>query len=134
MAHKKAGGSTRNGRDSAGRRLGIKKFGGEAVVPGNIIVRALFSIGIPADIEACLAGFWPAPPVKTCPIIISSMTSFSSLQSLMTASRASLPNSGAERLANVPINFPIGDLFADVITISVIWKLFINWIVYITQL
>ena len=39
MAHKKAGGSTRNGRDSAGRRLGIKKFGGEAVVPGNIIIR-----------------------------------------------------------------------------------------------
>ena len=39
MAHKKAGGSTRNGRDSAGRRLGIKKFGGEAVVPCNIIVR-----------------------------------------------------------------------------------------------
>ena len=39
MAHKKAGGSSRNGRDSAGRRLGIKKFGGEAVVPGNIIVR-----------------------------------------------------------------------------------------------
>ncbi len=39
MAHKKAGGSSRNGRDSAGRRLGIKKFGGEAVIPGNIIVR-----------------------------------------------------------------------------------------------
>ena len=39
MAHIKAGGSTRNVRDSAGRRLGIKKFGGEAVVPGNIIVR-----------------------------------------------------------------------------------------------
>lgn len=39
MAHKKAGGSSRNGRDSAGRRLGIKKFGGESVVPGNIIVR-----------------------------------------------------------------------------------------------
>ena len=39
MAHKKAGGSSRNGRDSAGRRLGIKKFGGEVVVPGNIIVR-----------------------------------------------------------------------------------------------
>ena len=39
MAHKKAGGSTRNGRDSAGRRLGVKKFGGETVVPGNIIVR-----------------------------------------------------------------------------------------------
>jgi large subunit ribosomal protein L27 len=39
MAHKKAGGSSRNGRDSAGRRLGVKKFGGEVVVPGNIIVR-----------------------------------------------------------------------------------------------
>jgi large subunit ribosomal protein L27 len=39
MAHKKAGGSSRNGRDSRGRRLGVKKFGGEIVVPGNIIVR-----------------------------------------------------------------------------------------------
>ena len=39
MAHKKAGGSSRNGRDSAGRRLGVKKFGGETVVSGNIIVR-----------------------------------------------------------------------------------------------
>lgn len=39
MAHKKAGGSSRNGRDTAGRRLGVKKFGGEAVVGGNIIVR-----------------------------------------------------------------------------------------------
>jgi large subunit ribosomal protein L27 len=39
MAHKKAGGSSRNGRDSAGRRLGVKKFGGELVRPGNIIVR-----------------------------------------------------------------------------------------------
>ena len=39
MAHKKAGGSSRNGRDSAGRRLGVKKYGGEAVVAGNIIVR-----------------------------------------------------------------------------------------------
>jgi len=39
MAHKKAGGSTRNGRDSAGRRLGVKKFGSETVVAGNIIVR-----------------------------------------------------------------------------------------------
>ena len=39
MAHKKAGGSSRNGRDSAGRRLGIKKYGGEVVIPGNIIVR-----------------------------------------------------------------------------------------------
>ena len=39
MAHKKAGGSSRNGRDSAGRRLGVKKFGGEKVLSGNIIVR-----------------------------------------------------------------------------------------------
>lgn len=39
MAHKKAGGSSRNGRDSDGRRLGVKKFGGEIVIPGNIILR-----------------------------------------------------------------------------------------------
>ena len=39
MAHKKAGGSSRNGRDTIGRRLGVKKFGGEIVIPGNIIVR-----------------------------------------------------------------------------------------------
>ncbi|MCU9837071.1 MULTISPECIES: 50S ribosomal protein L27 [Ruegeria] len=39
MAHKKAGGSSRNGRDSIGRRLGVKKYGGEAVDAGNIIVR-----------------------------------------------------------------------------------------------
>ena len=39
MAHKKAGGSSRNGRDSAGRRLGVKKFGGEIIISGNIIVR-----------------------------------------------------------------------------------------------
>ena len=39
MAHKKAGGSSRNGRDSAGRRLGVKKYGGESVISGNIIVR-----------------------------------------------------------------------------------------------
>ena len=39
MAHKKAGGSSRNGRDSAGRRLGVKKFGGQDVIGGNIIIR-----------------------------------------------------------------------------------------------
>ena len=39
MAHKKAGGSSRNGRDSEGRRLGVKKSGGQAVIPGNIIIR-----------------------------------------------------------------------------------------------
>jgi large subunit ribosomal protein L27 len=39
MAHKKSGGSSRNGRDSAGRRLGVKKYGGEAVDAGNILVR-----------------------------------------------------------------------------------------------
>jgi large subunit ribosomal protein L27 len=41
MAHKKAGGSSRNGRDSAGQRRGVKKYGGEFVRPGNIIVRQL---------------------------------------------------------------------------------------------
>lgn len=39
MAHKKAGGSSRNGRDSAGRRLGVKLYGGQRAIPGNIIVR-----------------------------------------------------------------------------------------------
>ncbi len=39
MAHKKAGGSSRNGRDSAGRRLGVKLFGGQLAIPGNIIIR-----------------------------------------------------------------------------------------------
>jgi large subunit ribosomal protein L27 len=39
MAHKKAGGSSRNGRDTAGRRLGVKLFGGEQAIPGNIILR-----------------------------------------------------------------------------------------------
>ncbi len=41
MAHKKSGGSAKNGRDSAGQRRGIKKYGGEAVIAGNIIVRQL---------------------------------------------------------------------------------------------
>ena len=39
MAHKKAGGSTRNGRDSESKRLGVKKYGGEAVLAGNILIR-----------------------------------------------------------------------------------------------
>ena len=51
MAHKKAGGSSRNGRDSAGRRLGVKKYGGEAVIPGNIIARQ------------CGNKFWPGAGV-----------------------------------------------------------------------
>ncbi len=49
MAHKKAGGSSRNGRDSAGRRLGVKKFGGEAVIPGNIIMRQRGTKVYPGD-------------------------------------------------------------------------------------
>ena len=49
MAHKKSGGSSRNGRDSDGRRLGVKKFGGEAVVPGNIIVRQRGTKFFPGD-------------------------------------------------------------------------------------
>ena len=51
MAHKKSGGSSRNGRDSAGRRLGVKKFGGEAINAGSIIVR-----------QRCNK-FWPGPNV-----------------------------------------------------------------------
>jgi len=49
MAHKKAGGSSRNGRDSAGRRLGVKKFGGETVLAGNIIVRQRGTRWYPGD-------------------------------------------------------------------------------------
>lgn len=49
MAHKKSGGSARNGRDSAGQRRGIKKFGGEPVIPGNIIVRQVGTTIIPGE-------------------------------------------------------------------------------------
>jgi len=49
MAHKKAGGSSRNGRDSAGRRLGVKLYGGQAVIPGNIIVRQRGTTWFPGD-------------------------------------------------------------------------------------
>jgi len=52
MAHKKAGGSSRNGRDSAGKRLGIKAYGGEHVIPGNIIARQRGTPGIPALMSA----------------------------------------------------------------------------------
>ena len=49
MAHKKAGGSSRNGRDSAGRRLGVKKSGGQHVIPGNIIIRQRGTKYYPGD-------------------------------------------------------------------------------------
>lgn len=49
MAHKKAGGSSRNGRDSAGRRLGVKLYGGQAAIPGNIIVRQRGTRVFPGD-------------------------------------------------------------------------------------
>jgi large subunit ribosomal protein L27 len=49
MAHKKAGGSSRNGRDSAGRRLGVKLFGGQAAIPGNIIVRQRGTTWFPGE-------------------------------------------------------------------------------------
>ncbi len=49
MAHKKAGGSSRNGRDSAGQRRGVKVFGGQSVVPGNIIVRQVGTRIYPGD-------------------------------------------------------------------------------------
>lgn len=49
MAHKKSGGSSRNGRDSPGQRLGVKKFGGEPVLAGNILVRQRGSKFFPGD-------------------------------------------------------------------------------------
>lgn len=49
MAHKKAGGSSRNGRDSAGRRLGVKLFGGQVCIPGNIIVRQRGTTWFPGE-------------------------------------------------------------------------------------
>ena len=49
MAHKKSGGSSRNGRDTAGRRLGIKKSGGQDVLPGNIIIRQRGTKFYPGD-------------------------------------------------------------------------------------
>jgi large subunit ribosomal protein L27 len=49
MAHKKAGGSSRNGRDSAGRRLGVKLYGGELAIPGNIIVRQRGTTWFPGE-------------------------------------------------------------------------------------
>ena len=49
MAHKKAGGSSRNGRDSAGRRLGVKLFGGQHAIPGNIIVRQRGTTWFPSE-------------------------------------------------------------------------------------
>ena len=49
MAHKKAGGSSSNGRDSEGRRLGVKKYGGEYVIPGNIIIRQRGTKVYPGD-------------------------------------------------------------------------------------
>jgi large subunit ribosomal protein L27 len=49
MAHKKAGGSSRNGRDSAGRRLGVKLFGGQVAIPGNIICRQRGTTWFPGD-------------------------------------------------------------------------------------
>ncbi|MDD5274907.1 MAG: 50S ribosomal protein L27 [Methylovulum sp.] len=53
MAHKKAGGSTRNGRDSNSKRLGVKRFGGEAVIAGNIIVRQRGTHFHPGDNVGC---------------------------------------------------------------------------------
>jgi len=53
MAHKKAGGSTRNGRDSESKRLGVKMFGGQKVIPGNIIVRQRGTRFHPGDNVGC---------------------------------------------------------------------------------
>ena len=49
MAHKKSGGSSRNGRDSESKRLGVKKYGGELVIPGNILIRQRGTKWYPGD-------------------------------------------------------------------------------------
>ena len=64
MAHKKAGGSSRNGRDTEGRRLGIKKFGGEVVIAGNIILRQRGTKWKPGD-NVGLGGTTPYSPWST---------------------------------------------------------------------
>jgi large subunit ribosomal protein L27 len=64
MAHKKAGGSSRNGRDSAGRRLGVKKFGGERVIPGNIIIRQRGTKWHPGTMSASARTTPSSPPAK----------------------------------------------------------------------
>ena len=68
MAHKKAGGSSRNGRDSVGRRLGVKIFGGQVAIPGNIIVRQRGTkmwpgegVGMGKDHTICLLYTSPSP-------------------------------------------------------------------------
>jgi len=53
MAHKKAAGSTRNGRDSESKRLGVKKYGGQVVIPGNILVRQRGTKFHPGDNVGC---------------------------------------------------------------------------------
>jgi large subunit ribosomal protein L27 len=53
MAHKKAGGSSRNGRDSAGQRRGVKRFGGQVVKAGNILVRQLGTVIHPGTNVGC---------------------------------------------------------------------------------
>ena len=66
MATKKAGGSSRNGRDSAGRRLGVKKYGGQFVVPGNIIVRQRGTKIFPGENVGMGSCFPPAPAPGLC--------------------------------------------------------------------
>jgi|GEM_PF-1915879 len=68
MAHKKAGGSSRNGRDSEGRRLGVKKYGSEGVVAGNILVRQrgtwCDSTRASLAVNMCRSTLWRKPPNK----------------------------------------------------------------------
>ena len=73
MAHKKAGGSSHNGRDSAGQRRGIKIFGGQAVIPGNIIVRQCgtriypgVNVGMGKDCSAAKSAMNTTPASTAC--------------------------------------------------------------------
>ena len=80
MAHKKAGGSSRNGRDTAGRRLGVKKFGGETVLAGNIIIRQRgtkwhpgtgVGLGVDHTIFATVDGTVPSKPEPMGKVFVS---------------------------------------------------------------
>ena len=81
MAHKKAGGSSRNGRDTAGRRLGVKKFGGETVIAGNIIIRQRGTKWHPGhrrrprrrshDLRDSSTAPWPSKPEPTGKVFVS---------------------------------------------------------------
>jgi large subunit ribosomal protein L27 len=98
MAHKKAGGSSRNGRDTAGRRLGVKKFGGEEVRAGNIIIRQRGTkwhpgtgVGIGVDHTIFAKVDFPRPPIPHMGRIVISFCMFSDKEADISSSALVLP-------------------------------------------